>query len=611
MIDWKLIVSEKGGEEVIIDLTSNVEVSLKETDYIQFQATINDEIFNRLGAPYFVLGYVPIEMTAHYDPHNNRVFLSNEPLHHHSSRYFYNFFGESEIALAFENDNQFQIVFKANILARAKNALLANEMLTYISDNLEDAVLICFSRSKISGSYINDDTFNFTILDIIEESIHYISDNLPLFIRNHKHIWKPEILFSERGQPTGADSIHWVLTNLNRLVPSCIEESNLIYNNRSYRLDILPKESITPESDIFENKVIHTFLYHIIIFLNELKDTFNFEMTRNDNSQPNNEYVRFDHTMNKFLTLALKHRIKKVDSLLFSTEQLRGIFNKHIPSKITPGIQPKMTSYVCKNPHYRQTFKLIEQYNTAPAPDFEGETILLGLKNLSIVYEIASLLMLHNSIKRCFNVDHVEQSFRLHAENQAFGGKEQERPYGGINNLFKYKSDVFKIELFYEPKIYPMSYASEVGDLIDTSNTRRTTRYGKHHFCPDFVVKIQSEHWGKPITLIFDAKYKDSNTVQKYDIMTLTQKYLLNIHQINESRMVSVSSIQLFLILFAHDKSGNYVRTVSERHCLTGQLPVLPQSAGILLKPTDTLKLDEHLRALISLIDRERLIGHP
>ena len=53
-----------------------------------------------------------------------------------------------------------------------------------------------------------------------------------------------------------------------------IDESNLVYNNRSYRLDTLPKESIVSESDVYENRVIHTFLYNISIFLIELKEKF-------------------------------------------------------------------------------------------------------------------------------------------------------------------------------------------------------------------------------------------------------------------------------------------------------------------------------------------------
>ena len=89
-----------------------------------------------------------------------------------------------------------------------------------------------------------------------------------------------------------------------------------------------------------------------------------------------------------------------------------------------------------KNSHYREAFKWIEKCNAAPAPTFEGNSVLLGLKNLSIVYEISSLLMLHDSIKRCFSVEQVERNYRIHGESIPFGGAERKRPYGEINNHF-------------------------------------------------------------------------------------------------------------------------------------------------------------------------------
>jgi hypothetical protein len=605
MIKWKIISLGKDGSELECDLFKQDELSIKETDSIQFQITVDEDTFIKFGSPYIILGDVPIELEFHHFSEMNRVFFSVEPLDKHSSKYFYNFFGESELGLAFEDDELFLKTITVNILARAENAKLASEMLDYITDNLEDAVSICFSRSKISGSNNLNEQFNFTRLDIIEETIEYISDNLPLFIREHKYTWKPEMQLSEQGQPTGPDSIHWVLTNLDRVSPACIEESNLLYNNRSYRVTPLPKENIVQESDVYENRVINTFLYHISIFLIDLKDTYGNVISAPDSIYSNSEYVRFDHTMEKYTKLAMMHKTRELDKLLFSIEKLRAIFNKKIPSKIVPGIQPKLTSYVSKHPHYRKTFKLIEQCNAAPAPNFEGDRVLLGLKNLAIVYEIASLLMLNQSIKTCFGVQHVDQSFRVHSEDSTFGGYEKERPYGEINNLFLYSSDIFTIELFFEPKIFPMSGVSKVGDLVDTSDTRRTRRYGQHHFCPDFIIKINSNKWKKPVTIVLDSKYKNSDTIKKFDMVDLTQKYLLNIHQIGEGMTLGVSPIQLLLIIFAHNSRGNYIRTVAAKHTLTGDFPVLPQAAGILLKPTETSRLDEHLNAFIEVMNRE------
>lgn len=605
MIEWKLIALDRNNREHEIDLldSNSANTTLRETDSIQFVVSVDNETYIQSGSPYVIIGDVPLELEFQNYSGNDRIFASTEPLGQHSSRYFYNFFGESEIGLTFEK-SEYLSTCTINILARSENAELAGEMLGYITDNLEDAVSICFSRSKISGGHDSANSFNFTRLDIVEKAVNFLSLNLPLFIRTHKHTWKPDMLLSDRGQPTGPDSVYWVLSHLDRLSPASQEESNLIYNNRSYRLDTLPKEVISNECDVFENRVIHTFLHNISLFLTELRDTFD-KSSRVEHVYSDSEYVRFDHTMQRFTQLALKHKTRQLEHLLISVEQLRRQFVKALPSRITPGIQPKMTSYVVKHPHYRQAFELIDQCNSAPAPTFEGNSVLLGLKNLAIVYEISSLLILHDAIKRCFSVDQIEQSYRVHGQNLPFGGVEKARPFGEVNNYFAYRSDTFDIELFYEPQIYPFSSDSSLGDLVDTSDTRSTLKFGKHHYCPDFIVRVRSSRWKKPVIIVLDAKYKDSATIKKYDLAALTQKYLLNIHQLNSQGGLGVSPIQLLLVLFAHGRTGNAVRTVAARHCLTGALPVLPQSTAILLKPDDSARLDDHLKAMIDVMDKE------
>lgn len=607
MIDWKIITLDGNSQEVIIDLmaSSSENHQLRETDYIQFKVTIDHDTLIEKGIPSILIADIPLEMEIQHHSGTDRVFVTCEPLGHHSSRFFYNFFGESELCLTFNKTSDYLATSTVNILARSDNAQLANEILGYITDNFEDAVAVCFSRSKISGGYNPNDSFNFSRLDIIERTITYLTELLPVFMREHKHTWKAEMQFSERGQPTGPDSVYWVLSNLDRLSPASAEESNLMYNGRSYRLDTLPKEGIISNSDIFENRVLHTFLHNTSLFLLELKENFT-NLIKTNYTYSDNEYVRFDHTMQRYTQLALKHKTQHLESLFTSVEKIRRNLSKWLPAKIVPGIQPRMTAYVSKHLHYRRAFKLIEQCYSAPAPTFEGRNVLLGLKNLAIIYEVSTLLMLNESIKSCFSVVPTDQSYREHSSDLPFGGVNSERPYGEINNYFTYRNETYDIELFYEPKVFPYGSRSLIGDLVDTSDSKASTKYGAHHFCPDFIIKITSIRWRRPLTIVLDSKYKDASTVKKFDISPLTHQYLLNIHQVNEKGNLGISPIQLLLVLFAHDRTGSYVRTVAQRHCLTGSIPVLPQTAGILLKPNNTLYLEQSLRALIEIMDREQ-----
>lgn len=608
MSEWYLDVLFGAGE-VRYDLTSPQEnqISIRETSNIRFSVLVEDTEFHKLGVPYIVISDIPVELKfSHYNA-GYRVFESIDSVASHSSRYFYNFFGESEISLCFEHTSSTHFSHTVNILARRANAELASEMLIHITSKLDDAISICFSRSKVSVGFDDSQNFDFSRFDIIQNAIAYLSESLPTFIREHKYTWKPEMEMTERGQPTGPDSVHWVLSNLDKLTPASVYEANLVYNNRGYRLDVLPKENIVKECNVYENQVLHTFLHNMMLFLIDIKEQYNIETLGSGEDVVDLEYVRFDHTMSKFTQMALAHKINQIDSLMMAIEQLKRVFTSKLPASLVPGIQPRVTSYVARHSHYRNTFELIEQCYRAPSPSFEGASLLLGLKNLSIVYETSSLLLLHESIKRCFDVELTELSYREHAEYHPFGGVQKTRPQGEVNNYFRFDSRLFSVELFYEPKIYPFSESSTVGDLVDTSYSRRN-EYGPHHFCPDFVLKIRSQQWAKPATIILDSKYKDASTINQYDIDTLTRKYLLNIHQVNSNGRLGVSAVNLLLLLFPHSRNGNVVRTVARQHCLDGENPLLPQSSAILVKPTEAELLDEHLSSFIEVMNEEAKI---
>ncbi|QGP54799.1 hypothetical protein PsalMR5_01877 [Piscirickettsia salmonis] len=50
--------------------------------------------------------------------------------------------------------------------------------------------------------------------------------------------------------------------------------------------------------------------------------------------------------------IAVKHKIVKIDNLIFTIKQIRKIFNKKLPSKVISDIQQKLTSYIRKHLHY-------------------------------------------------------------------------------------------------------------------------------------------------------------------------------------------------------------------------------------------------------------------
>lgn len=155
------------------------------------------------------------------------------------------------------------------------------------------------------------------------------------------------------------------------------------------------------------------------------------------------------------------------------------------------------------------------------------------------------MILLHEVIQESYKVQLIEQSYRLHAEELPFGGVTIKRPENEINNYFLFKNEKYDIELFYEAKIFPLSAHSKKGDLVDTSNNIDSNKYEKHHFHPDFIMKVNSKSWKNPLIIILDAKYKDAKTIKEHDINELTRKYLFNIHQVNENMALGMSPVKM------------------------------------------------------------------
>lgn len=601
MIHWKVFINSID-ESSCFELSHGVKIQVKETDNLVFAVKMNAEDLSLRGSPTVVVGDIPLIMIVDEniidDGYN---FISDEAIYSNGSRCFYNFFGESEVTLYFDNKFDDAVTVTFDILARAENATLADEMLNFLTSNYEDAIAICFSRSRKGADLIGEDGHKFNKIDAIEKAISYLNDSVYKFLRERKSSINNELVLSENGQPTGPDSVYWALTNLDKLSPANQDDVNIYFNNRGYHYEKLPKEISTSNYDVYENRVINSFLASAEGFLYQLKEQYSVSDATHYYTD-NSEYVRFDHTMAKFSRMALDVKMKEVEALIVKVVNIRFLFLKIIPSKYKIAAPPRMTSYAATRHHYREAFHLIEKCYRAQAPDFSKNKLLLGLKNLSIIYELAALLMLHKSIENIFDTKISVQNFRQHADTNPFGGIEVERPEGIINNYFLFESEKFLIELLYEAKIYPYSPNSRPGDLIDTSNTYGSIKYGRHHFCPDFILKVTSKEWGNSFTAILDAKFKDLNTVKDYDIDKLTNKYLLNIHSVDASGGLKMSPVDILIVLFAHDKRGNVLRRVAPRHCLTGQFPVFPQSTAIALHPRDLSILEEHLTSLKKLI---------
>lgn len=601
MIKWIFHVSRKTSSDMYIPMEGQI-IQLNETDIIEIEVSIPIES-KEYGEPYLIIGDVPVEMRSMPSTIENQlVFLSVNDSKILKNQHFYNYFGESKISLYFKNNKNMSYHVMVDIKARKANALLASSMLNYILDNMNDMLALCFSKSFVSGDFDNNKKNTMQKLFLLKEIIKYFTLNKKTFIKDHNFNWKNNIDVTENGLPTGPESIFWVLRNLDRIEASDKQNANLKIKNRLYRTENSPREYISKNADVYENRVIYSFLNSAKFFVTDLiKKSFE-SLTEGKNkyvvTDNNENYVSFDHALKNYRRSIINHHISELRDLNKSIDGLIKFYGDFLGVKLITGQPPRMTSYVLSRPIYRRLFEKINGWYLAGSPNISKDKLLMGLKNLSSIYEIVSLHMIHTIIKNEFGVVLNKKNYRHYDQSLPFKGIIQDRPDDRPYNYFHYKTESLSIELFFEPRIYVYrKKISQVGDLINVSNKSDHKKYGKHYYMPDFIVRFNHDKWIEPLINVLDSKYTDHRNILEYSLPETEKKYLHEIFQIKEYNKIKKSPIKSLLLLYAHG-SNNIASNLNELHRVDGDMPVYPQGAGLKMTPNENIHLGSWLKKI-------------
>ncbi|MBA6396931.1 hypothetical protein [Colwellia sp. BRX10-4] len=128
-------------------------------------------------------------------------------------------------------------------------------------------------------------------------------------------------------------------------------------------------------------------------------------------------------------------------------------------------------------------------------------------------------------------------------------------------------------------------------------SNKRDTRYGKHHYLPDFIVRFDHADWAEPLVNILDSKYTDHKNILKSALPDMENKYLHEIFQVKEGGKLKGSPIKSLLLLYAHG-SSNVASKLNKLHRVNGDMPVYPQGAGLKLTPDDNIHLGNWMKKI-------------
>ena len=598
MIQWAFNITHGEFDNAVkYSPSSNQTLQVNETDVIEIVVIIGESHFE-FGEPYILVGDVPVELVLHRSDESSQQYVTVKDKSFNKNQLFYNYFGESEIKLKFRDNHDVLEKIKVDVKARKANAILAQTMLKYISDNVTDLVSLCFSKSFAGGDFDDKNQDNMHKFSLLRDTITSFYAKLGLFYRDYRYALESSLHISQQGQPTGPDSVYWLLQNLDKIMPSNAEEAKLKIKNRMYTATEIPTEIISQNTDVFENRVINSFFYSARQFLVDLKKKYKYSSDINTSEKiqtdDSDEFVSFDHTLLSFKKNIIKHHIEDINSVLLMVDKVIHLNKAKLKTKLVPQLRPRITPFVIQRPHYRDLFFAIDKWYNASSPNLEQNNILLGLRNLSSIYEMTTLLMLSKDIPNNFGVKLSKQKYRKYGDNLSFEGEIIDRPIDQINNYFNFENDKLSVELLFEPRIY--SYrkgVSKENDIINISN-RGATEYGEHYYLPDYIIKINNIAWKEPLIIILDAKYSDRRNVLKYSLKETSDKYLHDLFQLKEGNEIGTSPVKLMMILFTHGQDLP-VSFLHQQHHVDGELPAYPQGVGIKYTPTERKRTSDWL----------------
>ena len=470
-------------------------------DDYEYLLAIETDILDESSAPVVMIGDIELGLIQQsYDINRNMGIYQTVVGSFFDNAIFLNYFGECEVAVSINNKFKRSYIVQVNVTGY--KASVAQKMLAYLSENAEDILQTCYSKSQAGFSVKEGVQRDVVKLNVLTEAITSIEKHVPDFIRNHKFNLN-SVLESNTNKPVIVDenTACWLSENLDELEVSNSSNYTLKARRKHYRTD-MPNSVAERDTDVKENRVIHQFALTSLSYLKCLRaKLLTQSLEAMDESAEYDEYVKFDNVIRGIIKPILKMRLKSIDVLIVRVKNLRQLLTKVMPVSRLKGEMPTHTSYTLKNRHYGIVFNQISRFYKTNDADKSNSEFLLGLRNLSQVFELCCLYYL----VQYFNQFSEQTSQMWKASSLSWSGGNVE-DLNILANTFTFENESFEYSLSYEKKIFsftPESAHEQEGNLvrIDEAN---------NYYEPDYTIKIVNKSTRDYFFLILDAKFSRS-----------------------------------------------------------------------------------------------------
>ncbi len=554
------------------DLMSDKDIFIP--DDVEYEIIINIKI-NSTGSykkPELYLGDVDISLILKWSNNQTTSFSSRVRNYFFDNAHFLNYFGESELVLVvYENGERCEYKKVINITLKKTKAEIASNMLNYLSENVEDISQICFSKTRSGFIPSKGDHNNMVKIENLNKALDYLETHVETFAQTKKVRIRSQLeMHTEKPPVYNHHTTMWLLSNFDKLEVAKKQDYDVTINRKYYRVD-LPSSNNYPCTNENENQAIHWFLLTGLDYCKEMVKLLKSQERKTTSSFENSEYIRFDQVIKNSLNPIIKRKGKKVEDISKRLIELKKVFDIIIPiKKIKPQL-PIQTSFTLKNKHYATAFNLFKYFYEANSAERTDEiNILMGMRNLSQIYEFTCLYKLINGIQQSCDETGGLISTRLITHDKTWEGR-QTMAVNVLANQFVFNLDVDRdVTLYYEKPFYVYDkYQPQDNNIIRISKSSQPYR-------PDFTLRVDNKKTGEHYYVILDAKFMNLKNVRsKYKEMHA--KYAQELKAV-KNKVIDSTAIKYVGLLFGLGEDHRFVEDsfISSEHKPLGMLPILP-----------------------------------
>lgn len=430
-------------------------------------------------------------------------------------------------------DESVQVLETANlsVAIRKTTSAYIEKMLYDIENNYSGILSTCFAKCRKNSGLGETSRTESETLDILRNIYTTMKEMYPMFQRNANKKIKEEqdVQDAINAGLVNDETVEWIVKHPEYIKKS-LSITPLKVGQNYYKLDRVTTLNKNVHQGTYENQVILGFLQSVLDYLNEVITDIKKLINRYNSKIPEdiirclpNDYELAYNCVSFYY----REFLRRLEEFQQSYGELYEAYNFCLgcePINVTA--VPRYTFAFRQRYHYRRVFDSIVLWYEKGGYDLQAFAYFMKMKRMSSIFEYYTLLKLCDAF--------VKNDFKLMDEPKIL---DYDESVNDLNNYYIYKNrNKTTVEIFYEPYIFDnkIEYGLNLYctgynfSKIMKSHCIEETKYWR----PDFVVKVTT--YENEFYFVLDSKFSKFRTVKNYHIVSLANKYLMNIATRNQ-----------------------------------------------------------------------------